>query len=200
MIDLPLNRKYTLAPMVVSVLLLGLFLLPEAWLFQLTYEREAIAQGQWWRLISGQFIHLSWGHLGLNIAGIWVMYLLYAEHAPGWRYYAVVGGLALCTNLGMYSFAPNVTHYVGFSGVLYGLFAWGAVLDIYRKIKLGWLLACGIVIKVSWEYAYGPVAVGAASADALAVAAHFYGVLGGLAVGLATLLYWQRANKPVASA
>jgi rhomboid family GlyGly-CTERM serine protease len=192
MINLPLNRTYTLAPIVVSVLLLGLFLLPEAWLFQLTYERAEIAQGHWWRLMSGQFIHLSWGHLGLNIAGIWVMYLLYAEHAPGWRYYAVVALLAIGSNVGMYLFAAEITHYVGFSGVLYGMFAWGAVLDIYRRVKLGWLLLIGIVVKVTWEYLVGPVAVGAASADLLAVAVHFYGVLAGVIIGLVVCVHWRR--------
>ena len=194
MLNIPLNRTYTLAPILVSVLLLAIFLLPEALLFQLTYERPHIQAGQWWRLLTGQFVHLSWGHLAINIAGIWVMYLLYAEHAAGWRYIAVVGLLALASNLGMYWFAENITYYVGFSGVLYGLFAWGALRDVQQRIKLGWLLLVGIVLKVTWEYCYGPVSVGPATADDLAVAAHFYGVVGGLLVAITSWLV-QKLRK-----
>ncbi|MCH8491661.1 MAG: rhombosortase [Idiomarina sp.] len=194
MLNIPLNRTYTLAPILVSVLLLAVFLLPEAWLFQLTYERPHIQAGQWWRLLTGQFVHLSWGHVAINIAGIWVMYLLYAEHAAGWRYIAVVALLALASNLGMYWFAENITYYVGFSGVLYGLFAWGALRDVQQRIKLGWLLLVGIVAKVTWEYCYGPVSIGPATADDLAVAAHFYGVVGGLLVAITSWLV-QKLRK-----
>jgi len=194
MLNIPLNRTYTLAPILVSVLLLAVFLLPEALLFQLTYERPHIQAGQWWRLLTGQFVHLSWGHVAINIAGIWVMYLLYAEHAAGWRYIAVVVLLALASNFGMYCFAEDITYYVGFSGVLYGLFAWGALRDVQQRIKLGWLLLVGIVVKVTWEYCYGPVGIGAATADDLAVAAHFYGVVGGLLVALTSWLV-QKLRK-----
>lgn len=180
MIQLPLNRQYTLAPILVSVLLLAVFLLPEIRLLQLTFERLAIAEGEYWRLLSGQFVHFSWGHLWLNIAGIWVMYLLYAEHAPSWRYPLVVCVLALASNLGMYFFAPEIEAYVGFSGVLYGLFAWGAVIDIHKGVKLGWLLFIGVMIKVSWEYFIGPVQLGAVTVSNLAVSAHFFGALGGV--------------------
>ncbi|RUO38118.1 rhombosortase [Aliidiomarina shirensis] len=184
MIQLPLNRRYTLAPILVSVLLLAIFLLPESVLLQLTFERAPIADGEFWRLFSGQFVHFSWGHLWLNIAGIWVMYLLFAEHTASWRYPLLIGLLAFASNLGMYLFNPEVEAYVGFSGVLYGIFAWGAVVDICKGIKLGWLLFIGIMLKVSWEYFAGPVAIGAATVDNLAVSAHFFGALGGLILAL----------------
>ncbi|EGN74299.1 rhomboid family GlyGly-CTERM serine protease [Idiomarina sp. A28L] len=187
MIQLPLNRRYTLAPILVSVLLLVVFLLPESMLLKLTFERLPIAEGEYWRLLSGQFVHFSWGHLWLNIAGIWVMYLLYAEHAPNWRYPLVVCLLALFSNLGMYFFAPEIQAYLGFSGVLYGLFAWGAVVDIRKGIKLGWLLFLGVMLKVSWEYFVGPVQIGTATVDNLAVSAHFFGALGGGIIALVQL-------------
>lgn len=188
MIQLPLNWRYTLAPFMVSVLLLALFLLPESLRFQLTFERELVTNGEYWRLLSGQFVHLSSGHLWLNIAGIWVMYLLYAEHAPTWRYPLVVAFLAFASNLGMYLFTPEIEAYVGFSGVLYGIFAWGAVIDIQKRVKLGWLLLIGVMLKVSWEYFVGPIELGVASVGSLAVSAHFFGAVGGIILALTVSL------------
>jgi len=36
----------------------------------LRYQRGAILDGQWWRLISGNLVHLGWSHLLLNLAGL----------------------------------------------------------------------------------------------------------------------------------
>nr|WP_228517569.1 rhombosortase [Aliidiomarina indica] len=192
---MPLERRYVLGPLGVSALLLGIFSLPESYLFQLTFEREFIAQGELWRLLTGQFVHLTWSHLILNVMGLWVMYLLFAEHISGWRYGGLVIALALASNLGMYLFDPEIHRYVGFSGVLYGLFAWGALLDVSKNIKFGWLLLIGVLFKVTWEYLQGPVELGAATVSQLATSSHFFGMVGGLTVALAMLIWSIRKKR-----
>ncbi|RUO35245.1 rhombosortase [Aliidiomarina sanyensis] len=182
MLALPLERRYVLGPIGVSALLFLIYVVPDAWRFQLTFERDLIEAGEYWRILTGQLVHLDISHLVLNILGVWVMFLLFAEHAPRWHYVAVVTLLALFSNLGMLWFAPEIDRYVGFSGVLYGLFAWGALLDVYKKVRFGWILLIGVLLKVTWEYIAGPVALGAASTANLATAAHFFGMVGGLFV------------------
>ncbi|MCL5254631.1 MAG: rhombosortase [Gammaproteobacteria bacterium] len=188
MIQLPLERQYLVPAAMMSLLLVLFYSLPASVHELLSYQRDLIRSGEWWRLVSGQLLHFELSHLALNIAGIWVMYLLFAEHAPSWRYGALVLSLVMLIGIAIFFFARELDYYVGFSAVLYGIFAWGACLDIQRKIRLGYLLLVGMVLKVSWEMWQGPVSFGAADTSQLAVAAHFWGVASGIIVALAWIL------------
>src|SRR5690606_21249305 len=61
-----------------ATLLVLLQLLPEPLHRSLWYDRADIAAGQWWRLLTGNFVHLGWSHLWLNVGalviGTWIFY------------------------------------------------------------------------------------------------------------------------------
>lgn len=44
----------------------------------LRFSRDDIANGQWWRLLTGNLVHLGYPHLFLNLAGLAVISLLLA--------------------------------------------------------------------------------------------------------------------------
>lgn len=188
---LPRSRELVLPTLVLIGLLTLIYLLPEPLRLAIAWDREAIDAGQSWRLVTGQFVHLAGGHLLMNVLGIGLAWLLFAEHLPGWRYLLVVVIVATGASIGMYAFAPQVHHYAGFSGALYGMFAWGAVQDIRRKVALGWLVLVVVVAKASYEQWAGPVPLGGRAPDNLAVAAHFFGVITGLVLAAGQ---WCRAR------
>lgn len=196
--QLPLAPRFTMPPLAVALCLLLIYLLPEAFVFALSYEKPLIDAGQWWRLATGQFVHLSFPHLLLNLSGLLLFWLLFAEHASGARYFAIVFIIALGASLGMYVTDQQIIYYVGFSGALYGLFAWGALHDVLNRVALGWLLFIGVVAKASYDY----LVVGSGlmtetvSADesSLAVSAHFYGVLTGILLAFGQYL-WARTKS-----
>src|SRR3546814_20895833 len=45
----------------------------------LAFDHSLIAGGQWWRLITGCYVHLGWYHLMLNEIGLLVLVLLRSE-------------------------------------------------------------------------------------------------------------------------
>jgi len=191
--QLPIARAYLVPPVGVALLLAALFLLPETLKMSLVYDRSAILSGELWRLLSGQFMHLEVGHLALNMSGLLLFWLLFAEHAPGFRYLAVVVIIALGANMGMLVTDPNVVYYVGFSGTLYGMFAWGALSNVLQQVKLGWILLLGITGKAVYDYWLAPAAIEQGivvvpTESDLAVSAHFYGVVTGI-----VLAFVQRA-------
>ncbi len=181
---LPWAPKYTTPPITVALLLLFIYFLPEPTKSILTFERTLIIEGQWWRVMTGQWVHWGLGHVVMNVAGVWLVWLLFAEFATGWRYGLTLVLIGCASSIGMLLLAPSIEYYVGFSGVLYGLFAWGSVQDIKRKVPFGWLLFIGVVTKVSYELIFGTTVLIGQSADNLAVAAHFYGVVGGIVLAL----------------
>ncbi|RTE87494.1 MULTISPECIES: rhombosortase [Gammaproteobacteria] len=168
----------------VAVLLLLLFWLPDSWKLHFVFVRSDIEAGEWWRIITGQWMHWRFSHLAFNIAGIAMIWFLFAEHAPTRRYLLLLAVTTIGCMLGTYLFADSITQYVGFSGALYGMFAWGAVRDIRAKRYLAWLLLAIILGKVSFDYFVGPMSLGSTNADVLATPTHFFGVLSGIALAL----------------
>lgn len=179
---LPIAAKYSVPPLGVALLFVLVWVLPSTWQAKLTYELDLIYAGQIWRLITGQWVHLELEHLAMNLLGLLFYWLLFAEHTSGVRFIGYVLAISFCSSFGMFLFDTKIAHYVGFSGTLYGLFAWGACQDIRKKIPMGWLILVVILSKVSYDYFFHAIALFGTDAEALAVSAHFYGVLGGVLI------------------
>src|SRR5579863_8005522 len=45
----------------------------------LRYDRDALAAGQWWRLLTAHVIHLGFEHALLDMAGLALMWALFAR-------------------------------------------------------------------------------------------------------------------------
>lgn len=165
-----------------AILLLLLYTLQP---MALAYERDAIDAGQWWRLLTGQYLHLSLGHLTGNILGLGVAWLLFADNWRGWRFAWLAPLCVAGSSIGMWLFHPAIAYYVGFSGALYGLIAYGALRDWRNNILFGRGITIGLCLKVGYEYFYQPVEFLAWNdLSVLAVEAHFFGAITGFAVAL----------------
>ncbi|OEY68205.1 rhombosortase [Rheinheimera salexigens] len=194
-ITLPLAQRHLLPVLMVAALLGLLFLLPEHFANWLMFEREALKSGQLWRLFSGQFMHLSLAHLLLNLSGIAMFWLLFAEYTAGWRFLWLLPLLALGCSTGIWFFASNIDYYVGFSGVLYGLFAWGALQDVMQRQPFSRLLLLVIITKVSYEFIFSPIPIAAINANPLATAAHFFGVISALMIISISYLFSSKLHR-----
>lgn len=176
--------------MVFGLVLLGI------WAWQpmiLAYERDAIIAGQWWRLLSGQYLHLSLSHLIGNMLGLGVAWLLFADNWRRWRFAWLTSVCVLGSNLGMFLFHPSIEYYVGFSGALYGLIAFGALSDWFNRVLFGRFITLGLLIKISWEYFIEPIAWFAwADLSLLAVEAHFFGALTGFLIACLTRMHARK--------
>lgn len=185
MINLPLQFKYTINPLIVITLSAVLFYFEPLSREWLRFERPSIEQGEYWRLLSGNLLHTNFIHLLLNCAGVLFVWLLHAEHYTIRRYFMVFGFCALGCGLGLYFFSSMDT-YVGLSGALHGILVYGAVRDIKAGWhNTGWLLLVGIILKVGHENIVGASDSVKAMIDAdVAVEAHLFGLLSGLLLTL----------------
>jgi len=155
----------------------------------LAWDRQAIASGEAWRALTGQFVHLGVSHAVLNLAGLAALVLLFRGDfdGPGWAgaLAASLGGVAV----GLQWLSPAVDWYAGLSGALHGLFAAGAVARIRARDRAGWVLALLLGGKLVVEGLFGaPAASAWLTGGPVLVVAHLWGALGGLAWGLA----WPR--------
>ncbi|WEM44032.1 rhombosortase [Photobacterium sp. DA100] len=145
----------------------------------LAWQRTAIEQGEVWRLISGNLTHTNWPHMIMNSLGLAIITFIFRRYLNAERLALLL--FAIAGFIGATLWLSAMDWYAGLSGVLHGLFAWGAIQDIKAKDKLGWLLLLGVSAKVIWEQIAGGSASSAELIGArVAVEAHLAGVCGGL--------------------
>jgi rhomboid family GlyGly-CTERM serine protease len=150
----------------------------------LEYDRAAIAQGQWWRLVSAHFVHLDAEHAALNTLGLVLMWALFARDYSPLRWAAIYLTAALAISAGLWWLDPQIAWYVGASGALHGVMTAGTLAHLRRHDLDGWILAVFIVAKLCYEQYAGSMPF-AGTANTV-VDAHLYGAVGGLV--LATML------------
>jgi rhomboid family GlyGly-CTERM serine protease len=148
----------------------------------LSYQRTAIAAGEWWRVLTAHFVHLDANHALLNTLGLVLMWALFARDYSPLRWLAIYLVAALAISLGLFVFDPQIEWYVGASGALHGVMAAGTLAHLRRRDLDGWILAVFILAKLSYEQVAGSMPF-AGTANTL-VDAHLYGAIGGLALAL----------------
>jgi len=173
-------------PLAVMLLILLLGLGGEGAREALRFEREAIAAGEWWRLLSCNLVHLGWWHLFQNEMGLLVLLLLCPEPLSAWVWLRRLVLIGLGMGAGLYFFVPSTQWYVGMSGLIHGLFLLGlgrqivASRDLIAAACLAFLVG-----KVAWELIVGvPVSDEAAIGGSVLVESHLYGSLSALIYGL----------------
>lgn len=147
----------------------------------LAYQRQLILEGQWWRLLSGNLLHTNAWHLYMNLAGLWVIVSLHKPHYDALRLGILFCVLCVMQGLGLLLFYPTLIGYVGLSGMLHGLFTYGAVMDIRQGLKSGYLLLLGVILKVAYEQFFGASSEMTQLINArVATEAHLVGLVSGL--------------------
>lgn len=147
----------------------------------------AVGAGEWWRLVTGGFLHSGLLHIGMN------MYILYIlgpmmERALGHvRYAALYAAALLAGSLGVIIVSPT-SPTLGASGAIFGMLGAAAAyqhangIDI-RKSGLGTLILLNVGITVFL-------------ASRLSVGGHFGGLIGGGLVGYA-LVWLEQKRQPM---
>ena len=199
------SRAVWLPPLVLMLLVLALGAAGEGVTAALRYDREAIAAGEWWRLLSGNFVHLGWWHLFLNEIGVVVLVLLCPDRLSWAVWVRRLLLLGIGMSLGLYWMVPSVRWYVGLSGVMHGLFVLGLGRQVWVQKDL---IAAGclayLVGKIAWELASGvPVSDEAAIGGAVLVESHLYGTLSAVLYGLVFRVFtrletisWRKDQTP----
>ncbi len=173
--------KFSL-PLIIALLVVGLSLGGESATLLLRFERVGIQNGEIWRLLTANFVHLGWSHALLNIAGLVLIWLLFGQRFSQTGWSIILISSLLGTTLGLLFFNPTLTWYVGLSGALHGLFIAGCIAEIKLKYRMGIVLLVILAGKILWEQFQGPLpGTSDAAGGPVIVDAHLYGALAGFA-------------------
>lgn len=117
-----------------------------------------IEHGQWWRLITANFLHGGWAHIILNGIALFFLGVAVERLIGSWRFLGIFLISALGGSLGSYLFTQAPLS-VGSSTALFGLIAAFGVLHIkywkqmpppYRQSITWWVVILGLNVGVSF--------------------------------------------------
>jgi membrane associated rhomboid family serine protease len=140
----------------------------------------AVANGDWWRLITAAFLHAGPIHLLFNMLMLW-WFGRSLEHVlgPG-RYLGLYLASALAGSAGALLLSPT-TPSVGASGAVFGILGAGLVLERRRVYVFGGSALGIVAVNLILTFAIGNISIG--------------GHLGGLAGGVGAMLILTRFGR-----
>ena len=177
-------------PLALSLLCVLLQALHAAPLLQ--YRRGAILHGEVWRLLTGNFVHLGWGHLLHDLAGLWLIWLLFGGLLRTRTWLSLLLWDALAVGMGLLLLSPQVQWYVGISALLYGIFSAGCLAGWRQRPLYSGLLLTGMLALIVFSNLHGPLAAEdwGMGGPVLPIA-HAYGAAGAI-VFMLVRLGWSR--------
>jgi len=163
----------------------------------LSYDRPEIAAGELWRLLSGHFVHLGISHLIWDAAGFLLIWYLVGQSFSRMQWVIVSLVTIVGIDLGFWFLEPNLSWYVGLSGLSHGVLAAGIVGSLKSGRVDMWILGAALVAKLVYEALVGPLPGSAeSSGGTVIVAAHVYGAIAG-AIAAGVILIRVRTQASI---
>lgn len=161
----------------------------------LEFNRTLITQGQWWRLLTGHWVHYGFYHLAMNVSAFLLCGYILLHPLPLRRYALLLCTCLLGVGCALYWLNPQLHSYAGLSGVLHGLVAGGLILSYQRA---PWLIAAALVLlvgKLAQEQSIYFDPNHPLLLAPVAVNAHCYGAVTGILFSLVTRIQ-QHLRRP----
>jgi len=138
------------------------------------FTANGVAQGEWYRLITGGFLHANVLHLGMNMFALWILGSQ-LEAAVGRVQFGVVYGTSLLAgSLGVMLLSPHEAT-VGASGAIFGLL--GLAIALQRSLGINiWQSGLGGLLLLNLAFTFG--------IPGISIGGHLGGLAGGLLCGI----------------
>ena len=128
----------------------------------MTFDRTAIAAGQWWRLLSGHFTHCDVDHLLWDVLMFALLGGLIERRSRRWLVGTVVASAAAISSV-LWLAHLGLAQYRGLSGIDSSLFTFALLMLLDDARRAGqsiavWglvAMAAGFAAKIGWELTAG---------------------------------------------
>lgn len=134
-----------------------LSLLLQPWVEPLSWQRDSIIYGhQYWRLLTGVFVHANLPHYLMNSAALMLIALLFGQRLS-LKHWAIISLLITLIANSLLLLQHQTYDYVGLSGLLHALVLYAAMMSL-SQAKLESILilaALGIKLILEWYFPNG---------------------------------------------
>ncbi len=162
----------------------------------LVFDREAIAQGEWWRLWTGNLVHFSATHLGYDLLALLVAGVI-VERDGAACYAALLAVSALVIGLVVLATLPALRYFGGLSGVVVAVVVYLCLAGL--RARGLWRAVCAtvlglVVLKLIVELATGEALLAGTLGDGIVAVPQSH-VAGALCAAALFLLPWCRGVR-----
>ena len=172
----------------------------------MVFQPEAVRAGEWWRLVTHPFVHLTWYHLLLDGTAFLSLYCSLLERRIFVRLAYVVAAAAGSLLASWIASPGALTNGLcGLSGVAHGLMAISAMEMLAgekAEMRIGWICLVMVIGKGAFEAISGRMFFGFLDFGLLGspvAVSHAGGIVGGLIAMLALRNNWWSADIRVRS-
>lgn len=180
----------------ITIALIGLQVLQS----DLVFQRHAINDGEFWRIITGNLVHTNIPHLVMNITGLWLFWMLFDENLTASLLYFSLLVTGLTVGIGIYLLNPELIWYAGLSGSLYGLYIIGATSALCNK---DYISSIPVLMLIPGKLFIDATQKGMSNVSAeligapVATDAHFYGFFSAIFISILIVInYVVSSPKP----
>jgi rhomboid family GlyGly-CTERM serine protease len=169
----------------------------------MVFQDAAILQGQWWRVLTHPFVHVTWYHLFLDATAFLTLYAGLLDKSVLRRLSYLIGGAAGSLFVSWATAMTVAQGLCGLSGVAHGLMAVSAVEmissnpDDESSRRLGWVSLILVIAKAGYEAISGKMFFSFLQFGLLGspvAVSHAGGIIGGLLVWMATRLFAKTSD------
>lgn len=149
----------------------------------LALERNEVFTGEYWRLLTGNFVHFGWAHTLMNVAAFLLCSIALLDKLSIVKYCALLMWCCLMVGGGIFHLNLEYGTYAGLSGAIHGLIVAGLLLSKQHPLWIR-VIALGLLIaKLVQEQSpnYTATDLQTLVPVPVAVDAHLYGAIAGLA-------------------
>jgi membrane associated rhomboid family serine protease len=147
----------------------------------------AVADGEWYRLVTAGFLHAGLLHIAFNMFALYILGSLLEPGIGTPRFLAVYFVSLLAGSFGALLLSPDA-HTVGASGAVFGLMSAAFIVARHRGVEqLAGQIGIYIIINIVFTIGVGNISVGG----------HFGGLIGGALCALLIVFAERRARRPV---
>ena len=133
-----------------------------------------VAEGEWYRLVTGGFLHLSIFHLAFNMIALFFLGRILEPSIGTVRFLAIYFASLLAGSFGAILLSGSFVNTVGASGAVFGIF--GATFVIARGRGLDHIASqIGLILGINLLLTF--------TISGISIGGHIGGLLGGLACG-----------------
>ncbi|HXY73391.1 MAG TPA: rhomboid family intramembrane serine protease [Actinomycetota bacterium] len=150
----------------------------------------AVAQGQYWRLVTVMFLHANILHIALNMYALYILGPPVEEWYGEWRFLAIYLVSGFLGGVASYAFGPLNEIGVGASGAIFGLMGAWLIYNFRRRdnpLSYSNMRIALILIGINLVFSF--------SVPGIDWRAHVGGLLGGIAAGYVAEGFGPRSTR-----
>jgi membrane associated rhomboid family serine protease len=146
-----------------------------------------VAHGEWYRLITGGFLHAGFLHIAFNMFALWILGSQIEMALGRVRFFTIYAVSLLAGSLGVMILSPH-EFTVGASGAIFGLL--GAAVAVQKSMGINiWQSGIITILAINLLFTFG--------VPGISIGGHLGGLVGGFICGFIVYELAQRMQNPV---